>query len=1075
MSKLILGLDLGSNSIGWAVIRLLDNEDPVFVPVAIGSRIFNSCMDPKKDIPNNVERRIKRGMRRRTFRRAKRKKLLRHALIQIGLFPADKSEEKALINSTDPYVLRSKALSEKLPLHHLGRIFLHLSQRRGFFADRHTEKKEKSKEDEGMLAEINNLEKKLNGHTLGQFFSELHHDPHTRIRGMQTNRALYLEEFDRIWNFQKQFYPDLLTDSLRFGSQGQQKYPVRPVPLQKSESPLQKFGIHGLIFFQRKIYWPQDSIGRCEYEKNEPRIKRADRRFQRYRIFQEVNNLRIIPENMPAQRLTPQQRAIIVNELLSAKDRSFPALRKKLKLNPQDRFNFEMGDEARKKLDGNTSDFALKKDVFDEKIWDKMDEATKDHIVETLLDDNIEESEIFRRAKAEWHLNDELAEKLSKYVFKDDDRASVSLKAILKILPELEAGYQLQGKNTEDSAIHRAGYQRRDEIAHPVRDRLPLVPDDITNPRVKHALHEVRRLIHAVIRVYGRPDAIHIELARDLKANKKERQKMAKENAENRDRKLAIYEKIKEFKSDPTEEDVARFILWEDQGGECLYSGRGIHPSQFLFGTGEIDVDHILPLRRSMDDSRSNKVLCYAEENRAKGNRTPFEWATAIGNLEKYHHILARARNLKGPSAYARMKKIETQDLTLEELPSQHLNDTRYISRKVAEFVAQLGVKVQCTKGQHTAALRDLWQLNGLIRSDDVNKKFRGDHRHHAIDAAIIAITGPATLKSLEWYLKLRNQVNKEQRRHQISQKIGTDFRSKLAELLDKMIVSHQSSRKIKGSLHADSYFGPTQKRPENPIPRELRPHARNWEESPDKLVITVDLKALKPKDVEFIRDPVVRQIVKDRLIFHRQDLSSSKPVEGTVWLEPEPLRMKSKKCQGPLIKKVRMLEPNNLVNPVSGERLHLAIRNNTAFVKPDNRHHIALFEMPGHTDKKPKRDLVSVPMLQMKRKTISNRIRKAENLSEEKMIVNVHPEISDARFMLSLVTGEMVYGEFAGSVDFYVFNTAASTSKQMFFYHHLDSERKNTSRVSCMPNTMKFNKVKINILGQLIDPEHQE
>jgi hypothetical protein len=407
----------------------------------------------------------------------------------------------------------------------------------------------------------------------------------------------------------------------------------------------------------------------------------------------------------------------------------------------------------------------------------------------------------------------------------------------------------------------------------------------------------------------------------------------------------------------------------------------------------------------------------------------------------------------------------------IEICESRDLNDTRYISRKATQYLAQLGIPVQCTKGNHTAALRDLWQLNGLLRDDGENIKFRGDHRHHAIDATVIALTSPSTIKSLEWYFKLKSEVSKEQRKQRIAEKIGRDFRHQLEANLAKMIISHKSSRKIKGSLTADSFYGATQKRTDHPIPVNQRGHAKNWIESPDKLVITVDLaKGFKPIYLDSVRDPIVKEIIRQRLLWHNIDLKSSEVVKGNVWHEPEPLRMKSRKGVGPLIKKVRMLEDNNIVNKDSGERVYVPIRNAKSYVKPDNRHHIALFELPGSTAEKQKRDLVSVSMLEAKRKTVTNRQRKLENLPLESIVSYVHPTIPEAHFLMSLATDEMVVGEFKGKVDFYVYNTANSRTKQMTFYNHRDSERKDNDKNTRYPNTMKFQKVKIDILGKLID-----
>ena len=104
------------------------------------------------------------------------------------------------------------------------------------------------------------------------------------IRGRHTRSTMYEDEFDKIWAAQRQYYPDILTEKFKYGSRGQQRFPKKPEPLGGDRSLADQYGIHGLIFFQRKMYWPRSVVGRCELEPREKRCPRAAREAQRFRI-----------------------------------------------------------------------------------------------------------------------------------------------------------------------------------------------------------------------------------------------------------------------------------------------------------------------------------------------------------------------------------------------------------------------------------------------------------------------------------------------------------------------------------------------------------------------------------------------------------------------------------------------------------------------------------------------------------------------------------------------------------------------------------------------------------------------
>ncbi len=245
MGHRVLGLDVGANSIGWV---LVDPDEGTII--ATGVRVFPEGVDnfdTKKEKPKMEGRRVARGMRRQIARRAGRKRELRRLLTAKGFLPQDSAEQRDL-DGVDPYDLRRRALSEKLTVHEIGRLLVHLNQRRGFKSNRKSDRGRKA-DDKGLLGEINALAAKIkeaNCQTLGEYMSELHEDAHTRIRNQHTRRDMFDTEFKVCWQKQREHHPEVLTDEL-------------------------KKEVHRVIFFQREIYWPKSVVGRCELEPREAR------------------------------------------------------------------------------------------------------------------------------------------------------------------------------------------------------------------------------------------------------------------------------------------------------------------------------------------------------------------------------------------------------------------------------------------------------------------------------------------------------------------------------------------------------------------------------------------------------------------------------------------------------------------------------------------------------------------------------------------------------------------------------------------------------------------------------------
>ncbi len=234
-------------------------------------------------------------------------------------------------------------------------------------------------------------------------------------------------------------------------------------------------------------------------------------------------------------------------------------------------------------------------------------------------------------------------------------------------------------------------------------------PPEIPNPIVSKGLSELRRVINALIKEYGKPDVVRIEMARDLEMNTKryaQYLKQQKKNTEANDRATENYLEVASANSHlglskyPTHSDKMRYRLWEDQDRVCVYSGKTISLSSLF--TADIEIDHILPYSESLDDSYMNKVVCFAAENRTKGQRTPVD---AFSNdAHKWNQITQHvARWSKALQSKRTRFYMTAADVMKRDFISSQLNDSRYIAKTAHEYLANLGCDISVSKGITTA------------------------------------------------------------------------------------------------------------------------------------------------------------------------------------------------------------------------------------------------------------------------------------------------------------------------------------------------------------------------------------
>jgi len=944
-----LGLDIGSRSIGWA---LVDTGEKARI-VDIGVRVFPEGVDRDTkgmEKSKNAVRRESRGSRRVRYRRKKRRDELVRELRRAGLLP-DGKEELAAVLKSDPYSVRKRGVDERLELYEIGRALYHMNQRRGFKSNRKSEKKE-----EGQIAkeagELQRLIDDARCRTLGEYLTTV--DPEEqRYRGRYTFRSMYEKEFDVLWERQRGYWPEVLTDELRDRVRDE------------------------IIFFQRPLKPTDDLIGDCELEPGEKRCARGNWYARRFRLLQDVNNLKICHADGTVEGLTKEQREVVLEELGKKKEVKFGAIRKKLGLLESQQFNaeYEVNEKGKKneKLKGDAFNAGMRR-AFSPKIWDGMGLEEKIRLNEWVVE--LDDDEVIEKLAGEYGLGEKQIESILR-ISLPRGYMRFSEKAIRRLLPLME-----EGRRTDEALA--AVYVDRQEGGSVEEVEKLGAPKDLRNPIVNRALFEVRKVVNAVIREYGKPGRIKIEMARDVRGNWRQRKedhfKMLKNKKRNEEVRKRLIED--DIVSKLSRDDIIKYKLWEECGHICPYTGKHMSLTALFGPNPTFQIEHILPYSRSLDDSFLNKTLCDVDENiRVKGDQSPYE--AYSHDAEKFEELKQRVNKTAMP--YYKKRKFWQKEIDTDEIIRRELNDTRYICREAVRYLKAVCRNVSGTRGKVTSELAYQW---GFVKDRD-------DHRHHAIDAAVVAVTQNKHLRELG-----RTKYSTDGVRFAPP---WPHFREELAEKVKHINVSHRANRKVSGALHEETNYGPT---------------GRKDEKGQGIFVYRKRLEDLTIAMVEKIVDRVVQEIVKGRLRDKGVDLSGRGKIPKEVWAEP--LYMRTTKSNKKVrIKKVRIAEVFNKM---------ILLKNDSGRVyrgvAPGSNHHIEIYE---YEDEKGriKRDGDVVSMFEA-----VQRSRGGEPVVNRK-------RTDGKRFICSLAINDMVtMAGKNGDVDLWRVQRM-SVNKQIYFRHH--------------------------------------
>lgn len=980
----ILGLDLGTNSIGWALV----NEQTQKI-VDTGVKIFQAGVenigDGEKEESRNAQRRQARVARKQLFRRKIRKKKLLKLLQTQGMAPEAESLKSWF--AINPYAIRSKAVFEKVTLPELGRVFYHMAQRRGFLSNSRSANAAldtKSKISEGNPAEgkvgIEQTRQEMSEQTLGQTLfekmvkaGEPYKEGNQRIRNRYTVRDMYTEEFDKIWDCQRKHHPELHQD-LKEVIGGRKK---------------EGYAKDGILFFQRELRSQKHLVGKCSLEKNKTRIPLSAIPFEKYRAWAFINNIRC-----NGQPLRNSQREQAFEFLITKDSPKFSQLRKKLKIDGDEyQFNYEDGD----KCPGAFTISKLSSKNYFGKNWHQLGLEEQEVVWHTLyfFDD---QSKLIEYAQHRWQLDEVNAKALSKLHLKDGF-GSLSRKAINNILPFLEMGFQESdaiGLGGVRNAFAGSWQQLREDERQLIIDNVPAIISSreaggfleplkrflqtefhleerqlnklyhtnvniqnrevqpvlplgkdadkeiqqLRNPVVITALFELRRLVNTIIKEHGKPLRINVEMARELKSGKKERAAVKKKQREQEAYNKYVEKELEKLGVLLTYENRLKYKLWQECQRTCPYTGKEIN-LEMLYKTGEVQVEHIFPLSRSNDDSYLNKTLCFADENRRKGDKTPYEFYNGQG----WQEVKARAlqlfkRQRDFPDAYKKFERFTAEKFE-EDFAQRQLNDTRYISRESRKYLQKICKDVTVASGGVTARLRHLWGMNNILFQET---KERIDHRHHAIDALVMACMKPRYVQQLAH----RNQHDK----NFFLEKFPAPWEGywqDAKKAVEKVVIVHRPNKRVltvrqvkvkkggklhqnksvaaRGALYKETVYGKCTT-PSQETAYHIRKPLQNIKNE---------------KHVSKVADKQIQKLIIKHLKILGIDTSSKYTVpEGAFFTKQEDgslrprLFLPNKNGDPVPIKKVRLRE-----NLGKAERLKEA----NQWVNPQNNHHILIYK----------------------------------------------------------------------------------------------------------------------------------
>ena len=739
-----LGLDIGMASVGAAL--LLPDRQRI---LALHVRTFDKAETAKEGESLNKIRRDSRLTRRRIRRRAFRLLRLARVMKKFGLVE-EASPIAFALPDVSPGELRAAGLDRMLEPKEWASVLYHLVKHRGFQSNRKSEAKADEKAGE-MLSGVgrNQALLKDNGYrTIGELAAR-----HEAFKEAKRNKG---------GSYNHTFARADLDAELRELFERQRIYG------NTNASPDFEESVHDLLMARRPTLSGDNllkMVGKCTFEKSEYRAPKASYRAERFVWLGKLNNLKIVGSG-DARPLSDGERRTIINLPFTQAKLTFKQVRKALDLEPHQRFNllsYRPDPKGKDKDPEETLFFEAKAFHTLRKAYEAAglkNEWQHDAIHADRLDSLAYALTVFKddTESHQWLTAQGVEASIVEAVLSEsfDKFIHLSQKALKAILPFMEHGQRY------DEAAKSTGYHHS-QLNQDAAKRTYLPPPDkelIRNPVVYRALNQARKLVNAIVREYGPPAAVHIELARDLSKPFDERKRIERDQKEFQvEKEKAATDFEDRFRFKPRGLDLQKWRLFREQLDQCPYCQQALAVDR-LFEPGYSQIDHALPYSRSFDDGMNNKVVVHVKCNQDKGNRTPHEFFDGANDSERWQRFVAWVQSNKAirQAKRNRLLRINFGEEEASEFRERNLNDTRYICREFKRMVetdlqwhpeAEGAERCVVLSGQLTSLLRARWGLIKIREEGDL---------HHALDAAVIAATSRSLVKRMSDYSR-RNEL----------------------------------------------------------------------------------------------------------------------------------------------------------------------------------------------------------------------------------------------------------------------------------------------------------------------------
>ena len=953
----VLGLDLGVSSIGWSLIETDKNGNPSSL-LGMGCRIVPLSTDDANEfssgnaISKNQKRTQKRTQRKGYDRYQLRRALLTEELRKLGMLP---DERLIKLPVMELWQLRADSATsgKRLELKEIGRVLYHINQKRGYRHSRSDDGDEKSQRE--YVQQVNQRYKEIQneGLTIGQHFAiklaENEMDGPKgkfytyRIKEQVFPREAYMAEFDRIMECQRVYHPDLLTDST--------------INTLRNE----------IIFFQRPLKSCKHLVSVCEFAIREykttdgksvlagPKVApRSSPLFQVCKIWESVNNLSLKNRSGQSYKFSQEDRLKMFDFLDNHDRMTVKDLYSLLDINRKD--GWWGGKAIGKGLQGNTTKVALAKVLGDSHdfLRFQLDTIASKHIdTETgeilkIISPSFEKEPLYRLWHIVYSMHDknevsaalerqfgltdaETINRLCSIDFVKAGYGNKSARFIREILPYLQAGMQYSDACNYIGINHSNSLTSSENAARVLKDKLPqLRKNELRQPVIEKILNQMVALVNALLAQYGPIDEVRVELARELKQSREERNDAFLNNNKRERENKVIEDRIREYGITPSRSRIQKYRLWEESHHLCFYCGQPVGAAEFLSGSG-VEIEHIIPRSLLFDDSFANKVCSCRKCNAEKGNMTAFDYmkTKTEGVFEDYLKRIEKAFADKQIGKTKRDRLLTPASDIPQDFIDRQLRQSQYISKKAVDMLKLVCRNVWTTSGSVTDFLRHLWGYDQILHNLNLARYKDGgktetvhfvhdgqeheeeriigwskrlDHRHHAIDALTIACTRQSYIQRLNTLCASRDAMHQEigkqsakwQEKHSLLEE-WTKQRphfpvDSVREYVDGILVSFKPGKKVATPGKRFTYKGGKKVLAQEKL---IIPRGALSEESVYGQISTIEESVPVKKlfeNPEMIFKPNIRNLVEQRIQAFGGDWKKARASIGKtpIWLDKE-------------------------------------------------------------------------------------------------------------------------------------------------------------------------------------------